>query len=56
MRFQAQIKEIKRLSTASMDTEYSIRLITETPLTPLIEIRADELVNVEIKANVSIAI
>jgi len=49
MKFIARIKEIKRLSKVSNDTEYQIKLITEQPLTNLMEVQADELVNVRIE-------
>lgn len=47
--FIAQIKKVQRLSKVSNDTEYQLVLITETPLTDLMEIMADELVEVSIK-------
>jgi len=48
MRFFSTIKEIKRLSTASNDTEFSIRLITNENLGELMSIEATDLVEVEI--------
>lgn len=47
--FIAQIKKVQRLSKISNDTEYQLVLVTETPLTDLMEIMADELVEVSIK-------
>lgn len=47
--FIAQIKKVQRLSKVSNDTEYQLVLVTETPLTDLMEIMADELVEVSIK-------
>ena len=49
MKFQAQIKEVKRLSTTSNDTEFQVKLITEENLKELCDVRADEIVYVEIK-------
>lgn len=54
MKFQAQIKEIKRLATVSNDVEYSIKLITEQNLAELMKVPADELVEVEITDDRSI--
>ena len=51
MEFQAQIKRITRKSTVSNDVEYELVLITDKPLTDLMEIQADELVNVKINEN-----
>ena len=51
MRFSAQIKEIKRLSTVSNDTEFSVRLITDENLAELMAIEADQLVSVTIEPN-----
>lgn len=49
MKFTAQIKRVQRLARVSNDTEYTVTLVTEQPLTELMEIKADELVEVEIK-------
>ena len=49
MIFKAQIKEVKRLSKISNDTEYQVKLITEQSLKDLMDVQADELVSVEIK-------
>lgn len=50
MKFQAEIKEIKQKKTASLDNEYSIRLVTDDrTLMELSRIPADEVVSVEIK-------
>lgn len=48
MKFEAQIKEVKRLSTVSNDTEFSVRFITDQNLKELMDIPADELVFVEV--------
>jgi len=48
MECTAQIKKVQRLSTRSNDTEYQLVLVTEQPLTELMEIQADELVRVTI--------
>lgn len=49
MQFNAQIKNVKRTSTASNDVEYSVQLITEQNLAELMPIMADELVQVTIE-------
>lgn len=49
MKFKAQVKEIKRLSLVSNDTEYSIKLVTDESLKDLVDIQADELVEVNIE-------
>ena len=49
MRFSAQIKEIKRISLISNDTQYSVKLITEQNLAELMGIEADQLVDVYIE-------
>ena len=49
MKFKAQIKEVKRLSTVSNDTEYSVKFLTEENLKDLMEIPADKLVEVQVE-------
>lgn len=49
MKFLAQVKEVKRLATASNDTEFKVVFLTSAPLTELFEVRADELVEVDVK-------
>lgn len=50
MKFLAEIIEIKQKKTASLDKEYSLRLVTDDiMLMQLSEIPADSLVVVEIK-------
>jgi hypothetical protein len=51
MKFTAQIKEVKRLSTVSNDTEFSVKFITNENLAELLSIGADELVNVEVEVD-----
>ena len=48
MKFQAQIKEVKRTSTVSNDTEFSVRFITDENIKELCDIPADTLVFVEV--------
>lgn len=51
MKFLAEIVEIKQKKTASLDKEYSIRLVTDDiMLMSLSTIPADSLVIVEIKS------
>lgn len=49
MKFTAQLKEIKRLSTVSNDVEFTIKLITEQNISELCSVGADELVKVSIE-------
>ena len=53
MKFHAQLKELKRLSLVSNDTQFSVKLITTENLKELSDIRADEIVEVEIKCDSS---
>jgi hypothetical protein len=49
MTFQTQIKRVTRKSTVSNDVEYEVLLVTEQTLAELMQVQADELVEVEIK-------
>lgn len=49
MKFLMEIKEIKQTKTASLDMEYTIKLVTEDlNLMRLSEIKPDQVVEVEI--------
>lgn len=49
MKFIAQIKRVVRKSTVSNDTEFEVLLVTDQPLTELMTIGADQLIECEVK-------